>query len=301
MRKPVAVLLPTILRGCVWLVAIGVVCWWVVDTTRAVMLPSPGPPDVAEVADGRGPIVRSIAMRTNGRDVDRVEADGSVTLVADAVSSRAINRLQFVWSVPAGELRGEGPIVTWRVPRDLPTPAELKSSLDVVEQSPDFRTGLTPEIREHRVRVDGPALQVNDSGAELARMAHTFLVERFGNSSVSPEVCVLDFSDACRGKADELADITLSRQLWSVRSAKAPLTRIEFGAAMRSAVITTRCTFHDVERATGREHFTEADCVLRAVYERPRWWLCESYTTNGSHRYLSRPKGSELLPEAEAR
>jgi hypothetical protein len=136
---------------------------------------------------------------------------------------------------------------------------------------------------------------VNDSRAELTRLAHTFLVDRFGNSSVSPEVCVLDFSDNCRGKADELEDIEDSRRVWLVRSARANVTRIEFDPSKHTALITARCTFYDVERETGREHVTNADCMLTAVYERPRWWLCDSYTANGSHRYLSGPSESKRV------
>ena len=127
-------------------------------------------------------------------------------------------------------------------------------------------------------------------------MAHRFLVELFGDSSISPEACVVDFSDTCRGKADELGDIQISRRVWHVTSAKAEVTRIEFEPDMNRAVVTTRCTFHDVERATGRAHYTEADCMLTAVYVRPRWWLCDSYTRNGSHRYLSEPAPSGEAP-----
>jgi hypothetical protein len=157
---------PTIVRGYAWVAAVVVACWWVVGIVQMPLPRPPDPPETSERADGPGPTVQSIVMRIDGRDVDRVEADGAVTLVASIRESKAVSQLDFIWTVPVGEIREAGPAVTWWVPKGTSTPAELVSSLEVVERYPDFETGLKPEMREQRVRVNGPALQVNDSRTE---------------------------------------------------------------------------------------------------------------------------------------
>jgi hypothetical protein len=276
--------------------------WWVAATLDVTLPPAPAPPEAREMWIGPGPSVQSIAMKVGGRNVDRVEVERAVQLVATAGASKAVSQLRYLWSVPVGEIEGDGPVVTWRVPKDITTPFEAKSSLEVIEGFPDFSTPLPFTTREQNVKVNGPTLFVNNSRTELSQMAHAFLVDRFGNSSVSPEACLVDFSDTCRGKEDELSDIQINRHMWLIRSAESAVTEIEFDPSMNSALVTSRCTFRDVERQTGREHITEADCVLTAVYLKPRWWLCSSYTTRGSHRYLTEPtKGSAPPPSADPR
>src|SRR5262245_45526668 len=281
---------PTIVRACLWIAAAGCAVWWVRATLNIELPATPEAPPLAHALTiGGGPTVTAIAMKIDGHDVDRVEVNRSVTLMATAEPSKAVSSLHFVWAVSVGELRGDGPVVTWHLPKGLSTPIETKSTLEVIERSPDFSTGVPPRTREQSVKVDGPVLLLNDSWAELSRMAHAFLVDLFGNSSVSPEATLVDFSDTCRGKEDELGDVQINLRQWLIHSAESAVTAIEFDSSMSSATVTSRCTFRDVERETGREHITEADCVLTAVYRRPRWWLCDSYTSHGTHRYLSEP------------
>lgn len=281
---------PLAVRAAIWAVALGLGVWWFATSSAAMRLPEiPLPGRSTAVVQGTAPAVDSIHLYIGSRDIDRAEVDQDVTVKAVVGnSSVAVSRLEYVWSAPFGTFVGSGPTVTWRVPKGTETPVDVVPTLTLVESVPDFEAGLPLAMWQRHTAQDGPVLHVNDTPAELTRLALTFLRDRFGNSDVSPEVCVLDFSDNCRGKESELSDIRISRSQWIVKSATVDVTRIEVAPSMNSAEITTRCIFYDTERQTGRQHYTEADCMLTAVYERPRWFLCDSYTTNGGRtRYLT--------------
>jgi hypothetical protein len=55
----------------------------------------------------------------------------------------------------------------------------------------DLRARITSE---HRVSRSASDFRVHDSVKEISL---------FGHSSISPDACVVDFSDACSGEADE--------------------------------------------------------------------------------------------------
>ncbi len=73
------------------------------------------------------------------------------------------------------------------------------------------------ELRYGRARsrtsstAPGPVISLHDSPKELGNLSMAFLGD-FANSSVSPSTCVRDFSDGCRGKADEKSDIESNRE-----------------------------------------------------------------------------------------
>jgi hypothetical protein len=45
---------------------------------------------------------------------------------------------------------------------------------------------------------------------------------------------------------------------------------------MTAADIVAPCTFHDQRRDTGALGTSNGDCLLTAIYENRRWWLCDS-------------------------
>jgi hypothetical protein len=251
----------------------------------------PGPPD------NPGPTIEAIHVTVDGRVTDRVEIGEDIAVTADVGESKtAVSRLVFKWNPPVGEIVGEGPSVLWRIPRGAATPVSPVLTLDLIEQYPDFETGIVPKMREHRTSAEAPVMHVNDSVAELTKLAHAFLVDYFGNSRVSPEASLVDFSDTCKGKADELDDIRLNRALYTIRTAAMRVGEIEFHPSMNAAYITAPCEIHDIERATGRPHMMKADCLLTAVYDKPRWYLCDSHTANGMDGYEDDLARRGLLP-----
>jgi hypothetical protein len=141
-------------------------------------------------------------------------------------------------------------------------------------------------------------MHVNDSVAEITKMSIRFLVDLFGDSNVSPEACMVDFSDTCKGKDDELSDIRDTRSQMVMRKAEAQVSKIEFHSSMNWAEITAPCTFHDTSRANGRLHYASSNCLLTAVYDKPRWYLCDSHIEPGIHGYEDdlRAQGIPLKP-----
>ena len=121
----------------------------------------------------------------------------------------------------------------------------------------------------------------NDSVAELTSLGKDFLENKFGNYNVSPQECVSNFSDSCRGKADELADITANRQNFQILSATYSVDSITLNSDKTFATVVGPCVFIDIIKASGAKERVSAICTLTAVYENFRWFLCESHAAPG--------------------
>jgi hypothetical protein len=116
-------------------------------------------------------------------------------------------------------------------------------------------------------------------------------VDRFANRAVSPEECLVDFTDDCQGKADELEDIRANRRDYVIHSGSYSVAKIEFHPTADLpawAEISGPCEFHDFDNEKQREHVAKGICSLTARYIKPRWWLCESHTDkdSGTQLYL---------------
>jgi len=272
------------IAGAFLAVAIG---WLLVVASVQAQLPPAGAALVSRPRpDNPGPVIQALNVSVDGREIDRAEVEHDIILTATVQDSKtAVSRLVFNWSVPVGEIRGEGPRVAWHVPKGTPTPVSGAAMLELVEQYPDFESGFLPAMKEHRSSAEGPTMYVNDSVAEITKMSIRFLVELFGDSSVSPEACLVDFSDTCKGKEEELNDIRQTRIEQVVRKAEAHVSKIEFRSSMNWAEIAAPCWFHETDKANGRFHYSDSTCRLTAVYDRPRWYLCDSHIDPGIHGY----------------
>ena len=69
--------------------------------------------------------------------------------------------------------------------------------------------------KHHKAYVDN--LNKLITGTELADLSLRFLGD-FANSSISPDRCVNEFSDSCRGKKDELDEIDDNRHYFVILS-----------------------------------------------------------------------------------
>ncbi|MEO8070102.1 MAG: hypothetical protein ABI652_01760 [Acidobacteriota bacterium] len=271
--------------------ATGTVAWTIyrdVVIDPAFVAP-PAAPAPRSAPLGPGPTVRGIRI-----SADRVEVGQDIVLTADVEPSPlATSSLNFRWTSDFGTFVGDGPSVKWHVPAGaVATPADVFIKLDLVERYPDFEAAWPPATKERHVEGAAPAFRLNDSIAELTKMAHAFLVDYFGHSAVSPEACLVDYTDDCTGKADELADVIENRRKFIIDTAEATVDHIDFNPPRSYAEIVGPCKFTDHERATGLKGVTVGDCVLTAVYITNRWWLCESHL-RGRHTELS----YNLLPD----
>lgn len=250
---------------------------WVGCTTTPTAPTSPAAtptPTPSQPVVNAPPVIQSITVGTT-----RAEVGQDVTLTAAVADAETpVDKLSFVWTAPVGQFSGSGATVTWRLPQGAAaTPVDVAATLQVVEQYQDVDSAGRPITRENRVSADAAPIRVHDSPAEIATISIRFLVDYFGNSSVSPDTCLGDFSDNCRGKADERNDIEANRRNFVILSAAAHVDSIAFDSAMTSADVVAPCTFHDKRLDTGALGTSDGDCLLTAVYENRRWWLCESH------------------------
>ncbi len=219
------------------------------------------------------PVINSITIPA------RAEVDTDVPVTASVQDAETpISNLTFVWTASAGAFSGSGPSVTWRLPKgSVATPINVTMSLEVIEHYQDMDPAGHPITKTNDVKASATPIAVDDSPTEITNMAVTFLVTYFGDSTVSPAACLVDFSDSCQGKADELSDIIANRATFVIHSAVAHVASIQFDAAMDFANIDAPCTFHDQRLDNGQLGTSDGQCLLTAVYQNQRWWLCDSH------------------------
>lgn len=238
---------------------------------------APTPPPPTPVVN-TPPVINAISV-----PVTRAEVEQDVTVSADVSDAEsAVDTLIYVWSANVGSLSGSGRTAAWRLAKGAATtPADVVITLTVVERFQDRDARGAAITRENQTMKNGSPFRVHDSNAELTKMATTFLVDYFGNSSVSPEACLVDFSDSCPGKKAELADIEDNREEYVQLSAKATVASITYDPTRTRADILAPCTFRARNKKTGHIGTVTGDCALTAVYETKRWWLCDSRFNNG--------------------
>ncbi|MEZ5318587.1 MAG: hypothetical protein R2752_14400 [Vicinamibacterales bacterium] len=235
-------------------------------------VPTPTPtPSLPTPAAATPPVIRSVTTT-----VTRVEVDQDVTVTAVVEDAeKTTSQLTFEWSASVGTIQGAGTTATWRLPKGTAmTPADVVISLTVVDGYQVIENGQIVS-REYRVSADAAPFRVHDSVAEISKMVVTFLVDYFGNSNVSPDDCLVDFSDSCSGKDAELDDIVRNRAERLIFSAAATVERVTIDSPTMAS-IEAHCRWEDEELSTGLKGVAEGDCELTAVYEMQRWWLCTS-------------------------
>ncbi len=116
---------------------------------------------------------------------------------------------------------------------------------------------------------------------ELAALTFTFL-DDFVHSDRTPEYCVRNFSDACRGKVEELSDIENNRARYLISYGTFLMRSVDFNTPGNTpegatfATVYAPCRFVSTVRATGETEVADGTCRLRNVHEQGRWRLCES-------------------------
>jgi hypothetical protein len=234
-------------------------------------------------ASNRAPVVSSVTL---GRT--HLEAGREVEVAATVENAEGPDKLRFTWVVePAAGtwLGGDGLRVRWRSPTNAPAPATYTFILTVVEPYVGVdSTGRTVGL-EHRVTGSSPPLWVNDWRREMMGHSEAFIAD-YANSSVSAEVCIRNFTDSCAGKRAALAEIAEQRATYTgtgvtyalvefLRSIEWPNCTGPTGSAT-CALLIYKVEWLLTRRADGRAEHVQGTESLRGVYERDRWWLCES-------------------------
>jgi hypothetical protein len=215
---------------------------------------------------------------------ERAEVDTEVSLTAVVRDDEtSIDQLKFEWKADAGTFAGEGPAVKWRAPAGIRTPADYTVSLTVTET---YGAADASGVRPANVSTaTAPVIRVHNSPKELGDISLKFLSD-FANSSVSPADCLRDFTDSCRGKADERSDIEFNRGHFAILSSTLNLRNATVDSNGVTANITVACAFTsritacdagDSSCAVGSISSVSGDCLLTGKYEQKRWWLCDSH------------------------
>ena len=240
--------------------------------------PPSGPPSTGPSVNV-APVVEGITV-----GADRAEVDTDVTLTAAVKDDETpVDQMTFEWEADAGTFSGEGASVKWRAPKDIRTPADFTITLRVTEAygAPDSSGARAQNV----TTATAPPFRVHDSPKELGDMSLRFLSD-FADSSIPASVCVRDFTDSCRGKADERNDIEANRTHFDILSSSLALRSVNINASGLTANVTVSCTFNskikvcdpgDKSCVVGDTGTARGDCLLTGKYEDRRWWLCDSH------------------------
>jgi hypothetical protein len=239
------------------------------------------------------PVVAAPVIATVTAAVTRAEAGQDVAITASVTDAApAQGALTYEWSTNAGIVTGAGPSAVWRLdPGTIDVGQDVVVTLTVVKPYEVLEGGQIV-TREHRVTAQTAPFRAHDSRAEISRIIRTFLIDYFGNSSIDPDSCLVDFSAGCAGRDAEYDDIVKNRRERRITSADARVDDIEFNAGATFAWIAAPCTFRDIDLATNQPDVAEGTCDLTAVYEQHRWWLCSSHYRPGAATSSRAPAGS---------
>jgi hypothetical protein len=236
------------------------------------------------------PMVRSVTLERT-----HLEAGREVEIVATVENAEGLDQLRFTWVAEpaagpgesaAGTWLGDGPRVRWRSPENALVPATYTFTVTVIEPYVGVDSAGRTVSLEHRVTGSSPPLQVNDWLREMTGHSETFMGE-YANSSVSPEASIRNFTDSCAGKQAALATVAEQRATYTgtsrvtyaldtfVRSNGGPNCSGPTGSA-NCALLIYKVEWLVTRRADGQQERLEGIESLRGVYERDRWWLCES-------------------------
>lgn len=244
-------------------------CWSGCSDEQAV---APSPPG----SGNSPPAIRSILGGTNRAEVG-TEIELSAAVLDQETSPGS---LLYEWSATGGTLSGSGPSVRWRAPVSATPPAH-EIALTVIERYASSGGGK-PRQLENRTSATAH-VYVNNSPAELGGLAFTF-IDDFIHTERTPAYAVRNFSDNCRGKADELGDIVRNRAEFVVDPTASSFTlrSITYNTPANVptqatfAIVRLNCHFVSTSRVTGIRGPADGICRLTNVYEHFRWRLCES-------------------------
>jgi hypothetical protein len=220
----------------------------------------------------------------------RAEVDIPITLTAVVEDAETtVANLTFAWTADTGTFSGTGPTVTWTAGQNAVTPADVVLTLTVTER---YTSGTTQA--ENKVS-STTTVRLNNSPKELREMSLRFLGD-FANSKMSPDQCVAEFTDSCRGKKDELEDIADNRHDFEIIGSTLRHTSLAVAPSRTTATVHTFCSFTSrVITDSPREEdcrngrcpkgsvgSVQGDCWTTNVYEKGRWWICESHFSSGA-------------------
>jgi len=264
---------------------------------RAVQSGTAGPWSTTpsfRVVKGQGPVVKQLSAKGARTNQPLNFGDLGETLTVTAVvedPDTAADKLIYSWRANAGSVSGTGPSMSWQAPTGINTPATATITLTVSDAASGTGNSTTSTL----------TINVHDSPREIGEMALQFL--RDFSTQAAPETVMRNFTSSCPGRAAELADVVRNQRCFTINSYTlgTPAVTVSFdGVCPFRGRPADACTSVAVDwRSTTKS--AEADCGggaigtritsvgtdwVTAIYERERWWLCDSdfdgKTTSGA-------------------
>ena len=211
------------------------------------------------------------------------DLDEEVTVTASVQDAETpAGELAYEWHADTGTLTGSGPTVKWRAPQSAAVPAVVPIKLTVVERYTAIDASGAVAVRENRV--DGSTLvNLHDSPKEVGDLAVLFLTD-FSHSEIPPAAVVRNFTDACRGKADELSDVRNNRRDFRIDAYEIGTPRVtvafdgtcSFRSRRADACASVPARWEVTRRATGTHEVAEGTDQVTAVVLQGVWYLCDS-------------------------
>jgi hypothetical protein len=233
------------------------------------------------------PVITGIVAQDQRRGTPRNFADLEDLVDVSAAIQDAetpADALTYEWSAETGAFEGAGRDLRWRAPNSFRTPADVRLNLTVIEKYDGVNDQGLPAPAEHRV-TGSVVISLHDSEKELSDLGGEFLTDF--SLQRSPETVVRNFSDSCRGKADELSDVQNNQREQTITEYNigAPQVTISFGATCQYFASRGRygdgCAWFPVRwrstrRSDGRVTVTQGFDQVNAVFQSGRWQLCDS-------------------------
>ena len=210
------------------------------------------------------PVIVSISGPTSRR-----ESGVDIPIVAVVRAETPLAELSYAWAANVGSISGNGATATFRMAPGIQKGLDVLVTLTVTESR---------KLGDFKVVGQAAPFRVHDSVAELKEISRRFLMDLFGNSSIPPVSCLVDFSEngPCKqGRADELQDLINHRRDYVVLDRRMNGQQVVFSGP-DAARVDNDAWFMDLYRSTGRVGTTSGNFPLTAVYETQRWWLCAS-------------------------
>jgi hypothetical protein len=240
---------------------------------------------VAPGGSNTPPVIKSVTAKGRKANEPAGYADVGETIDVTAIvedAETALDKLTYQWTATVGTISGTGPVVTWGAPAAATTPTDVTITLTVVEtyRAPDA-SGL-PVDKENKVSAT-TTVALHNSIKEVGDMTSDFLVN-FSHSDIGVDQVLRDFSTSCTGYASERADVIANRQNFVITAYTVgnPSVTINFkGVCPFRSRAGDACAAAAVQwtsrnKTTGVVGTTKGTDYVTGVFDRGRWWLCDS-------------------------
>jgi hypothetical protein len=218
--------------------------------------PTPTPP----------PAPNNVPRVTLASSSPRVQMEREITLTANVTDDETpAAQMTYEWSAPTGAFTGTGSSVRWRAGREDRTPVTHTITVKVIEKHAGGQHEVTATV----------AVVVNNSQKELSDLAGGFIAD-FSNSTLSAEWVTRNFHDSCRGKREELEDVSANRARYTITGSQWNVTDVTFNYDAGTGLVTIRARFTSIIKATGATEIAVGDALISGIYVGDRWYLCES-------------------------